>query len=364
MIELPLGHYRHLKRLADLRRCSLSQAVEYLFAAVEADPGDWIDEHVNPSEEVRRLNACGRSAEDLMDRIQGLPRNIRPVTDGPYLDRFDFFSSESGLLGIEADGVRVLDFEKATLRDINVFALVKDLLPPMTVEQYRVYNTFNSQYLRLVREPHLFTMPDKKAPAIDVGCYVGHKALALAQFVGGAEVLAFEMVEENVHVLEQNARNNPQRKIRPIHAALSDRHAQLAMNTRNEQSMAHSLAHFNTLKEANTSLLSGGEMEISGQTVSAVPLDDFTRSYDEISALHISVNGYEPEVTMGARGTIRKSDIVRISCPYRRDDAPIFDLVVKILRMDGIEVFGRSGAAVIAGKRRGHYHARPIAAAG
>ena len=357
MIHLPLNHFLHLKRLADLRRCDLSEALTYLLKFVEPNSHNWIDEHWEFKKEIRHLDVqtCHIPTQ-IMEYIQGLPRNIRPVTDGPYLNDFEFFLDEAGLLGIQADGIKILDFEMATHRDKAVFALVKDLLPSMTQEQYRIYNTFCSQYLRLVRQPELFTMPRKKAPAIDAGCYVGYKALALSKFIGENEVLAFEVASDNFHVLKRNVALNPAYKLCPFEIALSDVSRDMKLNVRNERTMAYSLTNFELLKEEKTSLLEKKDVQASYKSVQTCLLDNFTKDYNEISTVHISVNGHEPEVTTGALNTLKKTDIIRISCPYKRDEKPVFNIVTKILSEADIEVFGKSGAAVIAGSSLGNYH--------
>lgn len=360
MTELPLHHFRHLKRLADLRRSTVDDAISYLTEAVDPSSNNWIDERFGVADETRKVTTTGISQQELIERIQGLPSNIRPVTDGPYLDDFTFQSGPQGLLGIEADGVRIFDYEKFTKRDEDVFALVKDLLPPMTVEQYRIYNTFNSQYLRLVRQPELFTMPRLQAPAIDAGCYVGYKAIALSRFIGENKVLAFEIESDNFGVLQLNVENNPDLDINPIKAALSDTETTMSVDTRNARTMAHSLTPFDQLKEANISLASSADETSTQSIVTTHLLDEFTRDMDLLSAVHISVNGHEPQVCGGAIETLRKSDIIRVSCPYRLGERPIFDIVSEMLQTNDIPVYGKSGAAVIAGRELGNYHAQAV----
>lgn len=360
MTALPLNHYRHLKRLADLRRASIPEALDFLMRNVEPVDENWLDPRWGETDETRNVELADHPADLVLRKIQGLPRNIRPVTDGPYLDAFSFFAGDQGLIGIEAEGVRMLDFEMVTARERDVFPLVKDLLPPMTLEEFRIYNTFNSQYLRLVRQPNLFTMPRIEAMAIDAGCYVGYKALALAQFTGGQPVLAFELASDNLDVLKLNAANNPKFAIRPTRAALSDSVVDMRINTRNERTMAHSLTSFAGLKEANQSLLSGRNVNTKGETIRTTLLDDYTRDAERLSAVHISVNGHEPEVVLGGMETARKADILRVSCPYSRDGRPIRDMVIDGFEKNGVKVHGISGAAVIAGGEIGEYHAVPL----
>jgi hypothetical protein len=177
---LPLNHFQHFKRLQTLRRCTEKEAINYLMEHVDPAGENWLDKRYGESAETRPVDLHGYSKSSVIEKIQGLPRDIRPVTDGPYLENFSFFRQQEGLLGIQAGGVKILDFELGKARDTEVFRLVHDLLPEMTYEEYRVYNTFNSQYLRLVREPDLFTMPRLQETAVDAGCYVGYKALAMA----------------------------------------------------------------------------------------------------------------------------------------------------------------------------------------
>lgn len=360
MTPIPLHHFHHLKRLAELRRCSVSNALDYMMRHVEPKDDNWIDQRWGATDKTRSIDLLGHDLRLVLRKIQGLARNIRPVTDGPYLKDFRFFVDTPGLMGIEAEGVRMLDFEMVTAREREVFPLISDLLPPMSLEQFRVYNTFNSQYLRLVREPKLFTMPRSKGPAIDAGCYVGYKALALAQFTGGEPVLAFELAADNLDVLKRNAALNPKFRIEPNRAALSDRRMEMTINTRNPRTMAHSLTSFDKLKEANQSLLAGGHTNSETETIQTTLLDEYTAQFDRLSAVHISVNGHEPEVVLGGVETIKKADILRVSCPYARDGRPVRDLVVEGFEKNGVKVFGTSGAAVIAGKSLGNYHAVPL----
>lgn len=361
MTTIPLNHFRHLKRLADLRRCDVREALIFLMS-FDSEPSDdnWLDQRWPNVEGEQKLSLGDYDRDLVIQKIQGMPRNIRPVTDGPFIEDFEFFTQDQGLLGISAEGMKMLDFEMATYRDKEVFALVKDILPEMTVQQYRVYNTFGSQCLRLVRQPELFTMPKSEAMAIDAGCYVGYKALAMAQFIGNNPVLAFELASDNLEVLKLNIANNPSVTIEPIRAALSAKNEELTIQTRNERTMAHSLTSFQQLKEVNTPLVTGGQKENKGEKISSTLLDDYTTGADTISAVHISVNGHEPEVVLGGIETAKKADILRVSCPYSRDGRPIREMVINSFANNGIEVFGVSGAAVIAGKRKADYHAIPL----
>lgn len=358
--EIPLLHFQHLKRLATLRRCTLDEALDFVMAKVVPCGEDRLKKHFGESPELRKLDLHGHGRDEVLACIQGLPRNIRPVTDGPYLDEFRFLPEDGDLIGIEAEGVTVFDFKNRTQRDEEVFALVRDLLPEMSVEQYRLYSTFNSQYLRLVREPELFTMPRKPGIAIDAGCYVGYKALAMAQFTKGAPVLCFELLPEIFTALERNVARNPSFDIRPFCCALSDKRVSMPAFTRDQKSMANSLTSFGALKEWNTAL--GAESQVSQETqvVTTELLDDYTKDAERISCLHISVNGHEPEVLAGGGDTARRAEILRISAPYNRDDQPVRELVIKELQRLGVAVFGISGAAVIAGKDLNGYHAVPM----
>lgn len=358
--QLPLLHYQHLQRLARLRRCSLPEALQFLMARVAPSDRDELTEHFGATSGTRQVDLGSHDRDMIIARIQGLPRNIRPVTDGPYLETFEFLEDDGDTIGIAADGVRVYDYRRAAARDEQVFALVEDLLPQMTIEQYRLYNTFNAQYLRLVREPHLFTMPRRPGIGIDAGCYVGYKALALAKFMGRNPVLAFELSESIFDLLVHNLSLNPQFDIRPYNCALSDKSETLTAFTLNPKSMANSLTSFRGLQEKHTALQQASDEDVMSGTVKAERLDDLTREFQEVSCLHISVNGHEPEVLLGGLETARRADIIRISAPYDRDGNPVRDLVIQHLKSAGVPVFGISGAAVIAGHELGEYHAAPL----
>lgn len=353
MTDLPLHHYHHLKRLAELRRCNLRDAFQFAAKTVSPKSDDWITRRNGEATETRDITTTGYSRDEALRVIQGIPRNIRPVTDGPYLEAPTFISGEAGLLGVAAEGVRILDFEMVTDRERAVFPLIRDLLPAMSIEQFRVYATFNSQFLRLLREPQLFTMPRLKEPAVDAGCYVGYKAMALASFVGGNPVLAFELAGDTFEVLRKNAKANPSLNIRPIRAALSDRRDNMTMFTRDERTMAHSLTSFSELREANEGLLTRDQAE---ETIETTLLDDYTAEFDRLSAVHISVNGHETEVVRGGLETARKADILRVSAPYDHKGTPVHRLVTEALGGGGVQVFGRSGAAIVAGQSLGNYH--------
>ncbi|HEV2524075.1 MAG TPA: hypothetical protein VGU44_02960, partial [Gammaproteobacteria bacterium] len=155
---------------------------------------------------------------------------------------------------------------------------------------------------------------------------------------------------------------NPKYKLRPFEIALSDSVTEMNLNVRNERTMAYSLTNFERLKEEKTTLLRSKDDQALYKSVKTCLLDDFTKDYNEISAVHISVNGHEPEVTAGALNTLRKADIIRISCPYKRDEKSVYDIVSGTLEKANILVFGKSGAAVIAGAMLGDYHAAKVGA--
>jgi hypothetical protein len=131
--------------------------------------------------------------------------------------------------------------------------------------------------------------------------------------------MAFKLIPAIYDVLKLNIENNPQCNIIPVNAALSDCRAELTQHSRSDGIMAHSLTSFTQLDEHATSLLEGGLSEQESEVVSTEMLDDYTSDITRLSAVHISVNGHEPEVVNGALGTMRKADIIQISCPYTRE---------------------------------------------
>lgn len=301
--KIPLNHYRHFKRLCLLRRSSEDEVLDYMMKKIEPLKNNWIDERWPEVEGFRNLNIKNYRIKDVINSIQGIPRNIRPVTDGYYLNNFKFIHKHQGLIGIDSENIKILDFEKVTQREQDVFPLVRDLLPKMSIEEYRVYNTFNSQFLRLVREPKAFTMPTLNETSIDAGCYVGYKALAISMFTKGKDILAIELDDENFDVLKKNIKLN-NKQIIPVKAALSKNSGEiLEMYTRNSKTMAHSLNDFSELKEANQLLAKQNSASV--KKITTITLDELVKDYKKFSVVHISVNGHEPEVVKGGINVLK-----------------------------------------------------------
>lgn len=361
MIEIPESYALHLKKFARLRRSELAEAVHWALARRISGDDPWLLRRYPDQQKTVILDIADVSRRQLMQIAQGLPPNIRPVTDGPYLKEFSLITSKQKLVGIEAEGLRIFDFKRATDRDVRVYELVADLLPNLTPEQFRAVNTFNAQYLRLVREPRLFTMPTGSGPpSIDAGAYVGHKAFALAKFCLGP-TYAIEMDSRNYELLELNISENSHLNVRGLQVALSDVSGSAPMFSREAGSMAQSLEKFQNLKEGAAPLLSdntkaddyppNGDLE----TVEKETLDENFPEGD-FDAIHISVNGHEPEVVRGATGVLRRARLIRISCPYLRDDVPVIHLVRRELERAEIPVVGKSGGAIVAGDSAANYH--------
>lgn len=348
--KIPLNHYRHFKRLCLLRRSSEDEVLDYMMKKIEPLNNNWIDERWPDVEGSRNLNIKNYRINDVINSIQGIPRNLRPVTDGYYLSNFKFIHKHQGLIGIDSENIKILDFEKVTQRERDVFPLVRDLLPKMSIEEYRVYNTFNSQFLRLVREPKAFTMPTLNETSIDAGCYVGYKALAISMFTNNKDILAIELDDENFDVLKKNIKLN-NKQIIPVKAALSKTSGEIhEMYTRNSKTMAHSLSDFSELKEANQLLAKQNSASI--KKITTITLDELAKNYKKFSVVHISVNGHEPEVVEGGINVLKNTDRIRISVPYIRNNIPVREIVLNELKRNRIYYIGKSGGAIEAGKKR------------
>jgi hypothetical protein len=147
-ISLSYPHYYYLNVLRLLRRETTQQAIEFLYSNVEENSDNWIDKRFahysdRPPKEIDVSSLDFKVNEaSLMQRIQGLPSGIKPVTDGPYsLDVS--FEEDAGYTIINLLGYKIYDFKKTDQEisyDLPRYRLIEDKFPfAMTMQQYYVY---------------------------------------------------------------------------------------------------------------------------------------------------------------------------------------------------------------------------------
>lgn len=356
-LEIPVSHFRHLNNLAIARREGVAETALYLLEKGLCSDNNWVDQdpryNTQDKHETRVINFGDKTdinKMQLLRAIQALPVNIRAKTDGPIDGGFSFFEDEDGVQGITINGVSFLDPSKPGARDKAMFALLKDKFDSsMTLPEYRIFNVVNSQYLRLVKEPKLFTMPIREQVAVDAGAFVGYKAFAMAHHVGAeGHVLAFEIDEQNYELLKKNIKlNKMENSITPICCALSDRIEELTLYTQEQGTMGHSLTHFQgtgnptassiqnpSIRKVQTKLL-GDELKKQG--------------FNRVDCLHVSVNGHEAEVLNGLQEYCKNVGVYRVTCIFKKDGVLVEDKVKAYFEHNNIMIAGRSGGALVAG---------------
>ncbi|MDC1497503.1 hypothetical protein N8143_05860 [Pelagibacteraceae bacterium] len=335
-INLPYHYYRVFNDFSILIKKNHQETLKYILDNFEPSESKWIYlKFGNLREKIFSIPNPNIDIDIFFSILESLPRNIRPLTDGYYLREYKFLHDEKNLIGIEAYGIKIYDFNIVTAREKSIFPHVKSFFKNMSIDEYRIYNQFNSQFLRLIREPNTYQMPNNndKNVAIDVGCYVGYKVFALSHYQKNYSrpVLGFEIDDENFDVFNINIKKNKLCDVvKGYKIGLSDEEKILTIYTRQKKTMAHSLEQFENLNENEIKLSFNNKNKIKKNIlkIKTHMLDNYTNNYSSISALHVSVNGHEHKVVKGSKKTINKTKKVRISCPYKLNGIPVRKLVI------------------------------------
>jgi len=335
-ITIPYHYYRVFNDFSILIKKNHQETLNYILNNFEPSENKWIhDKFGNLQEKIFSIPNPNVDIDIFYSILESLPRSIRPLTDGNYLKEYKFLHDEKNLIGIEAHGIKIYDFNIVTTREKSIFPHVKSFFKNMSIEEYRIYNQFNSQFLRLIREPNTYQMPDQKDKnvAIDVGCYVGYKVFALSYYQKNYSrpVLGFEIDDENFDVFNINIKKNKLCDVvKGYKIGLSDEEKILTIYTRQKKTMAHSLEQFENLNEnkIKPSFNNKNKIKKDISNIKTQLLDNYTNNYSSISALHISVNGHEHKVVKGSKKTINKAKKIRVACPYKLNGIPIRKLVI------------------------------------
>lgn len=355
-ITLPYRHYYYLNFLSTLRRVTHHEAIEYLYENVDENSDNWIDvryEHFNkPPKEIDVESVRYPVKEDsLMKRIQGLPPEIRPVTDGPYCLNVEFEENPDYIV-LNLSGYKIYDYkEHRNIKRVSrIFPLVKDRFPfTMTLDQYGVYRDAGSQFWRLTQERDRETMPAKGEIAMDVGAHIGYRALAMHHCVGPkGKVYAIEVEDENFELLKKNIEMNNLTNMIPIHEAVDEISQVTTLFSRDKKSMAHGLRKFEDIEDPSAIDRPHNRTQYT-KKVTSLTLDDLFEKYqiDRVDNMHISVTGYEIEVLKGINTILPRLSRLHVSCPYKTHGIPNIDTAEGILREKGFVDFNRVGSAVI-----------------
>jgi len=115
-ITLPYRHYYYLKTLSSLRRETVQQAIEFLYANMDENPDNWIDirfaHYDKPAVDIDVTHVKAKVNEiSLMRKVQALPPGIKPITDGPYsLDVI--FEEDKKYSIIKLLGYKIYDYKE------------------------------------------------------------------------------------------------------------------------------------------------------------------------------------------------------------------------------------------------------------
>lgn len=352
-LKLPYRHYYYLKIFSDLRRVTLDEAIRFLYGQVTPSANNWIDARFAnyQKEDVAIESAVDFVKEnELMPLIQGLPEGIKPITDGPYTGEIRFFE-EAGYQGAEILGYRIYDFKRALNRPKleAIYGLVRDRLPfEMALEEYDVYRRIGSQFWQLVQTGRRARemMPEAGETAMDVGAYVGHRALAMhycAEKKG--RVYAIEVEDENFELLKKNAAKNRFANFIPIQAAVDEAPRIMDLYTRDQKSMAHGLRPFEKIEDPSRA---GNNVSVSSRKVKTTTLDAIFEQHRiaRVDVMHISVTGHEIPVLKGIRQAKDRIRSLRVSCPYKSDGVPMAVTAREILEQKGFADFTSHGSAL------------------
>lgn len=356
-ISMPYRHYYYLKILADLRRETISDAIRYLFNNFDESSDRWIEKRFahfdRPVLEFRvDEDLLNVNIESVMKRLESLPSGIRPITDGPYETDVKFFEDDESQ-GIEILGYKICDFKKEVNWEkmSSIYALVKDKFPfEMTARQFEIYRRVGSQFWRLTQDRDRETMPLAGHTAMDVGAYVGQRALAMHYCTGKTgRVYAIEVEDENFKLLKKNAEINSFDNFIPIQEATDEIPRITQLYTRDSQSMSHGLRPFEDIEDPERL---HGNQTMKSKEVQTKTLDQIfhEQGITHMDVIHISVTGHEIPVLKGMNALLPTLRTLRVSCPYKSNGIPNIDTAQEILEAKGFGNFSRHGAALICEK--------------
>ncbi len=354
-ITLPYRHYYYLKILSSLRRETIQEAINFLYSNMDEDNNNWIDlrfSHLDKPEVVIDVSGLKFNVHEnsLMRRIQALPAGIKPVTDGPYCLDVKF-GSDGDYSTINLLGYTIFDYKENRNIDriSRIYPLVAHKFPfKMTLEQYGIYRDAGSQFWRLTQEKEKETMPKIGDIAMDIGAYIGHRALAMHYCAGKTGmVYAIEVEEDNFKLLKKNIEANNIKNLIAIQEAIDIKPRVTTLYTRDKKSMAHGLKMFEAIEDPSS--IDKNQVSKLTKTVNTITMDMLFEKYniDRVDNLHISVTGHEIEVLQGINEILPKLKIIRVSCPYYTKGIPNIGSAKKLLEEKGFANFSTHGSAII-----------------
>jgi len=269
-------------------------------------------------------------------------------------EKYSFSLTDDGVQSVVTNDRTFFDRSPVTPRDEAMYELLKDTFPSsMSIKEYRALSFCQSQYSILLEEPDRYVMPQKGQVCVDAGSFVGYKAMAMADIAGpSGSVLAIEL-DANSHDLQQRCfkTNNVESYVEGLNLALGPEDKIQKVYTTVKGSMGNSLTAFEGMGD-----------NLLESEVSTVRLDTVFKSkgLSYIDNLHVSVNGYEEEVLEGLGEYAHKVGVYCVMAPYTVNGVSGVEKVVGYFKRNGIKVWGKSQAAIVAGPEAGHYPVQQI----
>jgi len=129
---------------------------------------------------------------------------------------------------------------------------------------------------------------------LDVGANIGYFSLLSAKRVGSSgQVIAFEPIGTLATQLERSVEKNSLTNIKLIRSACGEREASMKIGK-----YKHNIG--------KSSLIDAGMEQLETETVSVLTIDSVLENTHRLDLIKIDVEGFEPEVLMGARKTLSR----------------------------------------------------------
>jgi FkbM family methyltransferase len=129
---------------------------------------------------------------------------------------------------------------------------------------------------------------------LDIGANIGYFSLLGAKCVGDSgKVVAFEPIPSLVNQIKSSVKENNIFNIDLINKACGDKEGSMVLTKYDHNIGKSSL--INTEEEGN-----------STEVINVLTIDSFCKYFERINLIKLDVEGFEPEVLMGAKQTLRR----------------------------------------------------------
>lgn len=290
-------------------------------------------------EELGRLNALAKARDESAEAVLSLigPRALRRCPRR-------FSNSIHSLRSLEISGTgsdgrfawlqlpngRVFYGYKSHPKVRREFNWVKDTLQDVVDEDsFLVALDVASRYATAYSWPPAEMLPQRGGTVIEAGAYLGHKTVRFVdQCVGNdGNVLAVEMVPENVELLQRNvSENGLDDTVKVVSAGVWKECDELPVRGKGRQrNSLTDLSHIN---------------EDRGFTVPVQDLDTIIENWgkQQVDLLFVSVNGVELEALEGLQRNLEHVRALFIVAPYERDGRRSEHICRELLAASGCSV--------------------------